>query len=67
MKFEKDKEFPRIKFEVRKGKKRNFNLYIFPGHKTGDMIFPGFCVLLNVTNRFKGGVIQERAFTMVLN
>ena len=58
---------PKIKFESKKGKVGKFNLYIFPGHQEADMLFPAFCVLLNVHKRIKGGAIATRAFTMVLN
>ncbi len=67
LKFKKNKKLPKMVFEVRKGKKGDFDLYIFPGHQIGDMAFPAFCVLLKVQKRLKHGIVGNRAFVAVMN
>lgn len=57
----------KIKFEVRKGKVRRYDLYVFPGCKIKDIIFPSFCVLLQVNTHLKFEDVAERSFVAVMN
>ena len=57
----------KIKYEVRKGKVGRHDLYVFPGRKVGDLIFPAYCVLLTVNRRLKFEAVAERAFIAVMN
>ena len=57
----------KIKYEVRKGKVGRHDLYVFPGRKIGDLLFPAYCVLLTVNRCLKFEDEAERAFIAVMN
>ena len=67
MKVEMNKNPPKIKYELKKGKVGELDLYIFPGRQIGNQSFPAFCVALYSEKKIKQGVSTARSFISVMN
>ena len=57
----------KIKYELKKGKVGELDLYIFPGRQIGNQSFPAFCVALYSKKEISRGVASARSFISVMN